>query len=264
MGKIRHFHCKMRASLAQASLELTALLGVFLIVILFYAVFASGLLSHIVVQGDYRDAYSSVQALAGTADSVFSQGEGTVRPVRVVLPVSFNASKSYIGRPPSAQSVPSNTININIGGTDLFANTRAPLSGSFPGTSGEYILSVVSHGTYVSINPYVLDAAPSSIHIHATPGSNRGATLIVSTVSGERTDVNISTSWSFPHANITITPSRFVTTGAAEMPIVLNFTTDPQAYGTHSSRIDITSRRSGGTADDTESISIPITLEVSR
>jgi hypothetical protein len=264
MGNYKAAHSKIPVRPAQASLELTALLGVFLIVILFYTVFASGLLSHIDIQGDYHDAYSSAQALASAADSVFASGEGTGKPVRVVLPTNFNASKSYIGRPSWASTVPPNTININMGGTDLFANTRAPVTGSFPSTGGEYVFSVVSHGTYVSINSYVIEVAPGAVYLYASPGSRREVTITVRSVSPELTDVNISAAWSFPHANLTITPERFVTKGSSEMPITLNFSVGSQAYGAHISELQITSKRNGSAGGDTESISIPITLEVGR
>ena len=264
MGNEKIPQRKTRLPKAQASIELTALLGIFLIVILFYTVFASGVLSHIGLQGEYHDAYASVRELAVAADSVFSQGEGTVRPVRVVLPVIFNSSRSYIGQPSWAPSAPQNTISINLGGTDVFVSTRAPLSGSFPNKSGEYTFAVISRGSYVSINSYIIDVTPSTVYLKMEPGSERQATLIVRAVAPEGADVNISPQWSFPHANLTIIPGRTVTSGQAEVPITFRFKTDAEAYGTHSSKVEIVAKRTGSTGYDTETISIPITLEVSR
>lgn len=264
MGDEKTTRQKTRIRAAQASVELTALLGIFLVVILFYTVFASGVLSHIGLQGEYHDAYTSVRALASAADSVFSQGEGTVRPVRVVLPVIFNGSRSYIGQPSWAPSAPQNTISINVGGTDVFASTRAPLSGSFPNKSGEYTLAVISRGSYVSINSYIIDVTPSTVYLEMGPGAERQATLTVRAVAPEGADVNISSQWSFPHANLTITPARAITSGQAEVPVTFRFKTDSEAYGTHSSSVKIVAKRTGSGGNDTETISIPITLEVSR
>jgi hypothetical protein len=248
---------------AQAGIELTAIMGIFLIIILFYSVWASGILSHFGIQRNYDDAYRAVQDLSIAADSVYLQGEGAAKSVQVVLPENsqLHPSKSYIGRSPLAPSSQPNTINLNLGGTDIYVATRSPLSGTFPNKSGEYVFQVVSHGSYVSINSNLVDAEPGSILVRMQKNSSQQAVLVARSHSGGITGVNLTSSWNHSHVSLSVHPQFFEFSGEAAMPVVLNFTADGQAGGLYYSQLHLIAYGDGGSQSQ-ESISIPMMIDV--
>ena len=247
----------------QAGVELTAVLGIFLIIILFYSVAASGMLSHFNVQGNYNDAYRSVQSLASAADLVFVQGDGASSSVQIVLPPStdFNTSKTFIGKPPSSPSLTQNTINIHVSGTDLFAITRAPLIGHFPEASGEHVVYVVSHGTYVSISPYLLDVEPSSIHVKVPRAGQAGFAVFARVVSPEGARVNVTSSWPHPHVSLNATPAYFLSQGESTSSITIVASADAEAAGVYYSQLNLTAYDISS-GEERGSISLPLVVEV--
>ncbi|MCX6770339.1 MAG: hypothetical protein NT051_06750, partial [Candidatus Micrarchaeota archaeon] len=242
---------------AQAGIELTAIFGIFLIIILFYSVAASGMLSHISVQQNYDEAYKTVQALARAADSVYAQGEGARQSVQAVIPSNADLNSSYIG----GADAKANAISLRIQGTDVFITTRAPLAGAFPRSSGEHLFQVISHGSYVSINENIAEPVPSSINAKVRAGAMRESVLQIHITSSEGAEVNVTSPWSNPSINLSISPSHFLTYGDASVPIYLNFSTGAQARGLYYSTLQV-AVYDRGNPQVGETITVPVTLEV--
>jgi hypothetical protein len=247
---------------AQAGIELTALMGIFMIIILVYAVAASGILFQLGVQGGYDDAYNSVRDLASAADSVYSQGEGASQAVQVKLPPNsiLDSDKSFIGRAPRAPAAAATTINLNVNGTDVFAITRAPLVGHFPSAIGEHSMLVASHGTYVSISPYLIEASPPAIEVKMPPGSTRQVVVSAKAVQDARLSVNASAPWPHPDTELNVTPPHFLASSVADIPVILSFGAGADAGGLYYSQLELSCLSPGG--GGIESVKIPITLEV--
>lgn len=251
---------RIACKLAQAGLELTAILGVFLIIILFYAVAASGVFSHMNVQGNYNDAYVSAKALASAADSVYAQGNGAATTVQINLPSNTRLNATYIGRRPSSPTLSQNTISINVDGTDVYAITRAPLSGEFPGATGEHVLRVVSHGSYVSISSYLLEVSPPSLLVKMRKNSSKQAIVYAKAASASGAAVNATLSWQDSHSNATVSTPYFIASSESAFPLTLNFSADAAAGGQYSSQLQLTAFDSTGA--EREAISMPVTLEI--
>jgi hypothetical protein len=189
------FCCIPGRKAAQAGVELIILVAFFLVLILIFAVVSSGVLSHVIIGGNYNEAYRGVQSLASAADSVFAQGEGASQSVQISIPANtdFNSSRTYVGRPPGSSASP-NTVSIRVGRNDAFAISRAELVGSLPQIPGDYVMYVTSHGSYVSIGTAFVDITPSSPRFSVHQGSSSSLPLTVSIGSNESQKVRVSLS----------------------------------------------------------------------
>jgi hypothetical protein len=253
------------AGRAQASFEVIALLGIMLAVILFFAVFSSDLVSNLGSQKDDNDARDSVLALAQAADYVYAQGEGASELVPVTLPPSttFGPNSTYIGKPPSAPAgAPSNTINIEVGATDVYATTHATVNGQFPSSQGKYLMNVTSRGGFVSVGTGLVSASPSSIYMLMRRNDSQ-STLVTFSVLSNNTIVvaNLTPQWGFSSPALSFAPSEFSSNGFSSMQVRLNFTTSPAVAGIYTGQLNVTSwlYSDPGTR---QSFQVPLTVEI--
>ncbi len=258
------FPLHARSAPGQASIELIAILGISLVVILFFTIHASDIFSDIGAQQDYHQASESVRLLAEEADHVYAQGDGATGMVFITLPAStdFEANSTYIGKPASAQpGATPNAINIRLGSSDVTAYTRAPLSGSFPPSFGKYTLRVVSHGSYVSIGPNLLDIRGSSVSASMGRSQTKSAYLNFSIVADQDAMVNITSQWGYPSPTLSIAPNVFSGYNGTNATVQLNFTSDSNDAGIYSSELNVTVYKSSNPSVR-ETFKIPVTAEV--
>ena len=248
----------------QVSLELLAILGVALMVILFFTLFASDMLADSNKQQELRTARLSVQHLADAADYVFSQGEGATKIVEVELSPNANlsADRSFIGKPYSApENSSSNMININLEGSDISAFSEAPLTGAFPGAHGKYQLTVVSRGSFVSIGSNLLSASPPSVSISMARSSRKLVYLNLTSLSSQPVAINVTMQWLHSSPTITASPPRLVIYNGAGQ-VALTFSSDANDAGIYSGKLLVSSSQAGSIMQPQETFSIPITAEV--
>ncbi len=258
---------------AQASAELIAVLGMALIVMLVFVVLSSNLLSDINVNRNYDDARNSVQKLANAADTVFAQGSGASTIVQIVIPPNANMSvnASFIGQPANgAGGSNSNTININVEGTDVISTTREPVSGSFPTAPGTYNLKVASQGSQVVIGTYFFNIDQASVFVSMARGETRTVTLNFVSVSTEYVGVTLSTGspdWanlypSPPAPTLDIQPAalNFGLPPGGGQSVTLTFTSIPQSGGIYTDYLYVNA--TGVTSGVPETAKIPITVDV--
>ncbi len=247
----------------QASIELISILGISLVVILIFAVLSADLLSDIGVQRNYDDAKDSVQKLANAADSVYAQGEGASAKVKITLPTNANLSPNatYIGRPPSASSSTASTlINIKVQDTDVFAGTKAPVSGSFPASDGVYTMLVVSKGSYVAIGTHFFDVDKGSVYKSMARNETRNETITFSAASNESVAVSIDCSWAYENVGLTLSSSSFNVSIDSDTAINLSFASNTSAAGLYNSELVITGVSQATGIEET--FTIPITADV--
>ncbi|MCX6770340.1 MAG: hypothetical protein NT051_06755 [Candidatus Micrarchaeota archaeon] len=247
---------------AQAGVEAIAVIGISLLLLLCFFVLASELLSNLNSRQSYLDAERSVGALASAADSVYAQGEGASETVSFTLPANtvFGGSKTYIGRPESQPNVPKNTVNINVDGTDMFAISQAPLSGTLPQSPGTYSLKVISRGQTVEIFPLLAELGKNSVYLRMASNETRSASVPIRAASSESLSASISFPW--PHTGVAAASSLSSSTiGFDGGSAILNFTSLPNASGIYSSTLSIivTGQASGAT----ETFTVPVTIFVS-
>ena len=247
----------------QISAEFISILGIGLLIVLFFLALSASRLFDINAQQNYEDAHSSVRALAEAADSVYAQGEGASRIVTVTLPGNTNFASSYIGAPSGAVA---NAIDMNINGTDTLAITNAPLSGAFPQSPGTYQMKVISRGSSVHISAYLVNLDAYSVSIAMGKNQTRPAAIRLYKMVAAREDVNISvySGWGFTDdVNFSISPLDF-NAAPGGTPISMNFTSYAStAPGFYNSQLIITVK---GIIDNmtvaNETITVPMTVNV--
>ncbi len=240
---------RVKGCTGQASAELISIMGISLLVVLVFLILAGKSISEVSSAQNYNDARDAANSLAQAADSVFAQGEGASRTVFIKLPAN---SVSYMQ---------SNSIIINLDGSDIITQSTALLSGSLPSSPGSYNMKIVSHGSYVLITPYLADIDKKAIFISMARTDERQENLkIFSAVSAVvRADANAS--WGFTDVILTVSPSSLVASPSGSQ-INLTFSSaggSPANPGFHNSQLVI-----NATSDTnlTETFYVPITLYV--
>ncbi|MCX6772552.1 MAG: putative Ig domain-containing protein [Candidatus Micrarchaeota archaeon] len=260
----------MASSKAQASVELMAILGISLIVILAFSVLSSDFLSDINVNKNYADAHDAVQQIVNAADNVYAQGEGASISVWVKIPSNANLTStlSYIGRPSDAPAgTPSNSVNLRVGETDVRAIAKETVVGSFPQVPGVYQIRIVSKGNYVAIGNHFLDVDKSSIYESMAPDEVRSETITLTAVGNETMHVVILPDWG--HASsVTLDPSSLTEFDIAPgnpQAVVVTISALTNSGGLYNGQLVITSVTQygvEGAISVNETFAIPITADV--
>lgn len=250
----------------QSATEFLILFGAFLVILVGFAAVATSFVADAGLQSSVREASESVQALARAADSVAAQGGGASVTVLVSIPQNtvFGPNYTYVGRPQNApSSVGANRININSGGTDIFATTRMPLTGFLPSSPGKRVLRVVSHGTYVSIGTGLADVSPSEIIVRMSPNSTAWGALNITFPGEYPSAVNLTSDWPYQSPNMTIGPPSAVSGfNNTTVTIPLNFTSNTTAKGIYSATIFVRATTNGTDYQQVENTQVPVTAEV--
>ena len=247
----------------QASVELIVLVGVFLLVIIVFAVLSTNILFNVGTQKNINAARDSVQKLAQAADSVYSQGEGATTSVTVDIPANaaLTGGKSFIGRPSGASgNASSGIINLNVGGSDEYALTTAPLSGAFPNSSGSYQLQVTSHGSYVTIGSGIIDVSPGAVFVEGSAGVAATFPINITLLSGQ--PVNISISSSPQYANVGLAPNETGFITSSNTSVTLKFNSTASAAGIYDWELQLNASSCAGGSCPADYITIPVSLEV--
>ncbi len=254
--------------LGQASVELISLTGILLLVILVFVVLSSNILFDLNSQKNINMARDSVQRLAQAADSVYAQGEGAATTVKVQIPptAALSGGKSYIGKPGGApQDAASTTININVGGSDEYAITTAPLSGAFPSSPGTYDMQVASHGTYVSIGSGLIDITPSTVFVESTAGQAKTFPLNITLPSAGGSAVYIAISYSPEHQNAALSLSKSSFNTSSNTSVTLTFSPNANAGGIYNWVLQVNASGCGpqdGEGCPADHFAIPVSLEI--
>ena len=252
----------------QASTELISLMGIFLLVILVFAVLSSNILFDLNAQKNLNMARDTAQKLARAADSVYAQGEGAATTVSVQIPptAELSGGRSYIGKPGGApQGAASTTININVGGSDEYAITTAQLSGAFPSSPGSYEMKVTSHGTYVSIGSGLIDITPSTLFVESTAGQAKTSHLNITLPSGNGSEVYIALSYSPVHPNAALSLDKPSFSTSANTSVTLTFTPNANAGGIYNWVLQVNASGCGpedGEGCPADHFAIPVSLEI--
>jgi hypothetical protein len=102
-------------------------------------------------------ARQSVQEVASAADEVFLGGEGASKTIWVELPAGYENASSFIGNQSAAVAWKDRKLaDIHmLQAGDIFAVSRAPMCGKWPGKYGKYQVNVTYNATtlpHVTVN----------------------------------------------------------------------------------------------------------------
>ena len=246
----------------QASVELIAILGVSLVVILMFMALSLNFLSSTNLQKDEETARDTVQKLAQAADFVYAQGEGASEVVAIMLPgtASFDPNQTYVGKPQSAGfAVPSTQIKVNVLGTDVYATTSEPVHGSFPSSPGVHSMRVYSAGSYVVISPNIASLDRQSVFVSMASGETRSETLTLRSLVTEPVSAGIYQSWNYSDVSVSFPASPFnVQVGGTK--VSLGISAGAAADGLYSSQLVILAQELA--SGDNETFIVPITVNV--
>ena len=250
------------ARFGQAAAELIIILGVAMVVVVLFFVLSANMLTGARVQQNYDDAHASVTSLVEAADSVYSQGEGAVRKVSIILPgdTVFGGNATFIGRPSDQSLASQNSISININGTAMTGQTETSLIGQFPTTAGKYSMRVTSRGAYVEIYPYLLDIDKYSVTMVMAQNETRSTSFTMTRSSGEAVTVQPTLNWGFSSINLTTSPSGSFNASEYGSQITFTISSGSAAAGMYNSQMTLTA--TGATSGTTETINIPISVNV--
>ncbi|MCX8197111.1 MAG: hypothetical protein N3G80_02220 [Candidatus Micrarchaeota archaeon] len=197
--------------IGQISAELVSIMGIAMAVIFIFMTISLSFISNTSAEKNEKFARESVQRLASAAESVYAQGEGAATLVEVHIPPNtvFDPAKTYIGKPPNAppHALPK-SININLGGSDISAETSHNLVGSFPAKSGTYLMRVYSAGSYVVISPYIVKIDKPSLSITMGVGEARSETILLSKLVSSPVYAKVAPILQLPNITMSISPAE--------------------------------------------------------
>ncbi|MCX8195245.1 MAG: hypothetical protein N3G22_04035 [Candidatus Micrarchaeota archaeon] len=242
----------------QLSSELVVIIGVSLLLVLIIFVLSSQAFADASLQQNYRAARDSVEKLADAAESVYLQGEGASQRVFIEIPPNANLDPNltYIGKPANAPAtLPSRTININIGGTDISSYTTMPIIGAFPQSSGRYMMKVTAHQGYVSVSRSILSLDSYSVAVRMAENERREIMLRVYAVSGHNLSVTALKNWNYVNVSLNVSPTYF-TANSSGFPLYLNISSVGSASGFYSGSVILNTTLNGSA----ESLRVPVSV----
>lgn len=135
-----------RRFFGQATLEMLAIFGGLMLLILLVAVTLPDQMAGVQNVRAHAMAQEAVSQVARTADDIYLAGDGASARIWIEMPNGFdaNASRSFLGaRPGEGNWSLRKMANLNLPATgDVFALSRAPLCGAWPGDSGRYRINI--------------------------------------------------------------------------------------------------------------------------
>jgi hypothetical protein len=222
---------------AQVGIEYLALLAIVLIVILPIAYYAY---LNIIVNGDVAQAQTAVSRIVDAANFVSAQGPGATTQVQIILPNSYDASKSFLNN---------TLLNIHLdvsGGKDVLGFAEQKLLGSLPASSGVYYLTVSARNGYVYISGGTgLDVNPLLVSVNTQP-VNTSTTLsetIVYTNLDQAYPLTVQSTLNWPYSTGVLvsfndpSDALFNLNPETSRNVVLNVNITPAAYGTYTGSI---------------------------
>lgn len=156
--KGRHMRPRIHSNLqGQASLEVMMLFAAVLVMILAVGVALPSTTTGSENLRQLLMARQAVGEVASAADEVFLAGEGASKTIWIEVPGGFDNLTSFIGnRSISTAWKDKKLVDINLlASGDVFAVSRAPMCGRWPGSYGKYRINVTYNATttpHVSIN----------------------------------------------------------------------------------------------------------------
>ncbi len=248
-------------SKGQASVELAVIFAMGLIVLLIVSVLANERLIDLSTQKQMNDARTSVRDLADAANHVYQQGIGAKKRVFVILPGDTDLNLSYIGKPLDAPNgTESKAILLNFRGTDILASTNPEVHGAWPKTTGGHWMWVESKGTYVTVGNAYLDADKGALYFNTIRSASKSTPLTVFNRGEDNKSINVSVSfgWSDAHVTVNSSSTNFTLASGENRTLTITAASDAQAGGLYSGDMYLE-----GTGDEiSELLLIPITVEV--
>ncbi len=239
------FSCKR----GQGAVEFLIILSVSLAIIL--SVYSLG--TQTVVDMNKRkileDAENSVKSLAEAVDDVYRQGEGAKRYVYYDVPDTIDESLS---------GTENQTIRFNVMGSDIIAETNAPLSGTLNLSPGRHWVWFSAYEGYVAIGEGTLDIDKTSIYLTLAQSDSETDYITVTNGTGGTATVDIGENWAHTDVNMQLSADSFTVNDGEDYNLSLSFSSNSTSAGNYAGYITVNASYGG----EDVNLYVPINIEV--
>ena len=189
----RSNNCFKRCSFsprAQSSIETLIILAIGLLILsILIGIVYDQLNSSFAVE-QQRVASSAVRTLAKEIDDAYFLGPGTIKNVTIKLPEDVNFESSFIRN---------KSIVLNVGGTDVVADTSVDVNGVWPNTSGSFVFLITAFDDLVTVSVQPLNFSPSQINETLLQGTSKD--IVVTVTNTSPSAINYSINQIFPEGS---------------------------------------------------------------
>lgn len=193
---------------AQYAVELTVLIALIILVLLFVFDFGENTLIESASMLQVSQARSSVDRLSKAVTEVHNEGVGARRLVFVTIPDRINASHIVIAN---------NKITLGVyslsGTNDVSAPTDFPIQkgGFFPTLPGNYWVWVISRQGYAQVGS-ALFVNPLSVYTEIFSTSSSDTNVTITNLGTSPINVTMNLSWADSEVSATINGTAYLTT----------------------------------------------------
>jgi len=218
---------------AQASVELLMILVALLLVLGVVLEVSGGRLRDAQAYADVKIAQNGIDNIAAAADEAYSDGSGSERTVKLILPSKVVAGRSF---------VEGNLLGVGIetaeGITDLNARSDAPLQGSLPDAQGEYTVRVRAMEGYVLIGESSLLIKPSLVYTYLDEESEESRNITFTNSGTAPLVVELELEWGNSEVAVGLGTYQLSLQPGESRVMEVDFSSKKRA-GTYSGRIEV-------------------------
>jgi hypothetical protein len=217
---------------AQSSVEVIILLTG-LMLVLGIMLDAGGIrLSDTRTYADSEIAGAGINGIASAADEVYSEGAGSERRVKLVLPATVVAGASFVD---------GNLLGVQLQGPrgpiDVNAHSSAPLQGSLPDVAGEHSVRVRAVEGGVVIGKTSLLIEPAVVYAYMDKVGEATKEIMLTNTGAESLTVSLVLNWQNPDVGALLSANS-ISLGPSETRTVRVSFWSGESAGTYGGSID--------------------------
>ncbi|VVB98640.1 Uncharacterised protein [uncultured archaeon] len=203
-----------RTSKAQASAEFLIVFAVSVVVLIGVFFLVSQQIISTGIQKENAETQQTVSALSKAVTDVYTQGEGAVQTVHIVLPSTYDAAKS---------GIINNSLVIKTRETYHVQNFNFPVYGTLPQAAGAYDIVLISRGGSVYVGSSLFRMTPALISTVVAANTNQQQSFTIANLINESITLNGTLSWGHPEMGLTAPNLNFVLNPYDQQEITLGF-----------------------------------------
>ena len=233
----------------QGAVEFLIILAVSLSIILGIYSLGSETVSGLNKQKVLDVAEKSATDLAGAIDDVYRQGEGAKRHIYYEIPDSADETQSR---------VENQAIVINVMGSDIFAETNAPLSGTLDFSPGGHWVWLQAYEGFVALGEGNIAIDKTSVYVSMSQTDSETETITITNNTAYAADFIVLKSWANTDVNMTIDDGTFGINAGEDRNMVITFSSSGSSAGNYAGYIAINASYDGSDAN----ITVPVNAEI--
>ena len=218
---------------AQSSVEVIIILTG-LMLVLGIMLDAGGIrLSDTRAYADGQMVQSGISEIASAADTVYNEGAGSERQVKLVLPATVVTGASFVdGNLVGAQ------LQGPRGPMDINAKSSAPLQGSLPDVAGEHTVRVRAVQGAVVIGKTSLAVEPTIVYAYMGKLGKAEGKVVFTNTGMEPLTVSLALDWQNPGAGALLSTSSISLAPGETRTVLMSFWSS-EAAGTYAGSLEV-------------------------